>query len=107
MRPGDGSFNGINMHGLEVQWTCFDEKYDLWEPRIELPDVTIIMERRNWYCDRGRWGFWASSTDSRKVCIDFADGFPRYFFDLQRAIDEMYDWIEFRKLLTPKEDAEV
>jgi len=100
MKPTDHDFNGIDMHGFTVQWDEFEP--GLFEPRIELPDVTIYIERRNFYCDRGRFGFWAESTNCEKVCIDYADGFPRYFFSLQRAMDEMHDWVMFRELNVKK-----
>jgi hypothetical protein len=90
MKPTDGDFEGINLHGLEIKWLEFSP--GCWEPRVELEDVTIYIERRNFYCDRGRYGFWAESKKPDKFVIDFADGFPRYFFSLQRAMDEMYDW---------------
>ncbi len=83
-------------HGLNV---VYDEE---GFPRVELPNVVIYLERRPFYCDRGRWGFWAESKGEEKVDIDYADGFPRYFFSLQRALDEMKDWVDFRKLETPK-----
>lgn len=92
MSPNDIELTKVDKHGLEVQWK---EGF----PFIELPGVIIYMERRNFYCDRGRYGFWAEAKIPEELCIDFADGFPRYFFSLQRAFDEMYDWVLFRDLL--------
>lgn len=84
---------GIDTHGFD--WKLeFEDR----EIIVELPETRIIIEKRNFYCDRGRYGFWAESKNQEKVSIDFADGFPRYFFSLQRAFDEMNDWVEFRKL---------
>jgi hypothetical protein len=93
----ENDFKGINTYGLIVQWINDDNGVPAF-PFIVLPQVRIYLERRNFYCDRGRFGFWAESTEPEKVCIDYADGFPRYFFSLQRAFDEMNDWVEFRKL---------
>ena len=68
------------------QWECF-ETY--WALRIG--EVEITIEPRPTYCDRGHWyakvfGIWT----------DEADGFPRYFMDLQRAKDEMHEWLIWR-----------
>ena len=105
-------FSNIDTHGIEVKYDegetgiasvlMGDDKVNDFYPYVDLPDVKIYIEKRNWYCDRGRYGFWAESKNDDKVCIDFADGFPRYFFSLQRAFDEMHDWIEFRQLNNPK-----
>lgn len=66
---------------------------------IDLPHAIIAVHKRNSYCDRGRFGF---SVDVKpehndKMNIDFADFFPRYFFSLQRAFDEMNDWVIFNE----------
>ena len=95
--PHDRELAAVDTHGLEVKWLEPDAF-----PYIDLPTVIIYLERRPFYCDRGRYGFWAESKDNKKVDIDYADGFPRYFFSLQRAFDEMYDWVQFRNLLNLK-----
>ena len=100
MTPEDKELNSVDRHGIELKWEQH-EGQDRF-PYVDLPDVRIFIERRPYYCDRGRYGFWAESKVNEKLTIDFADGFPRYFFSLQRAFDEMYDWILFRDLLNPK-----
>ena len=94
--PDDKELAAIDKHGLEVKW---QEESGFYFPYIDLPNVTIYLERRPYYCDRGRYGFWAESKVPDQLTIDWADGFPRYFFSLQRAFDEMHDWVQFRKLL--------
>lgn len=92
---------------LEDMMHCDTHGFD-WLPEpeaplremiVNLPNVEIRIEKRNFYCNRGRYGFWAMVKDGRehKLDIDFADAFPRYFFSLQRALDEMNDWVQMRK----------
>lgn len=89
----ENDFRNIDLKGLEVKFFSADGYAE-----IDLPLVKITIEKRPYYCDRGRYGFWADSKDDSQVTIDFADFFPRYFFSLQRAMDEINDWIEIRKL---------
>lgn len=84
-------FNDIDLRNLPIQ------RYDNYV-EIELAEVTITITKRPPYCDRGRYGFLVENKNADNEIIDWADGFPRYFFSLQRAIDEIADWIEFRKL---------
>lgn len=66
---------------------------------IDLPHAIIEVHKRPSYCDRGRLGFNVEVKREfiDKLTIDFADCFPRYFFNLQRAFDEANDWIVFNK----------
>lgn len=66
---------------------------------IDLPHAIITVHKRNFYCDRGRFGFDAQVKQGfhHKLNIDWSDAFPRYFFKLQRAWDELNDWILFNK----------
>lgn len=52
----------------------------------------VTVEPRPAYCDRGRWIAKISGPD-----IDGNDGWPRYYFDLERAMQEINAWVEFRK----------
>lgn len=80
----------INTHGFKCK--IVDECIE-----IDLPHAIIYVNRRPHYCDRGRFGFWVEVKRGFeiKLDIDDADFFPRYFFKLQRAFDEMKDWIDF------------
>ena len=49
------------------------------------------LEARPHYCDRGRWMFRCDLPD-----LDGADGFPRYYMDLERAKDEIVAWLNWR-----------
>jgi hypothetical protein len=62
---------------------------------IKEPDFTAMIQKRPYYCDRGRFSFTIQSQNLSKVWIDEADAFPRYFFKLQNAFDELNEWIKF------------
>lgn len=61
-----------------------------WELRQE--DVKLYLYPRPSYCDRGHWIGYVEGIMS----IDAADGFPRYYMDLDRAKDELYEWLQWR-----------
>lgn len=55
----------------------------------------IHAEPRPNYCDRGRWKV---LIDNRGVSpLDWQEGFPRYYFDLDRLKAEMEDWVNARE----------
>ena len=84
---------GIDTRGFKCEFN------DGGELVIDLPHVFMYVQRRPNYCDRGRYGFIAEVKEDcyNKLTIDSADAFPRYFFSLQRAFDEMADWVQIRK----------
>lgn len=84
--------DNINTHGFE---TKLDEHGYL---TVDMPMVTITINKRPYYCDRGRYGFFAEVKPGfhHIINVDEADAFPRYFFSLQRGFDEMKDWEDFR-----------
>lgn len=57
--------------------------------------IRIWIKARPWYCDRGRWQLNAESDDYR-LCIDGADGFPRYYFDPECMVKEAAAWMDVR-----------
>lgn len=59
----------------------------------ELEGLTVAIEKRPGYCDRGRY---CVTTLSLLDNLDECDGFPRYFMDLERAEAEMEDWMRWR-----------
>lgn len=83
----------IDTHGLKY---VLDEYGYLF---IDTPHAKIMVHKRNFYCDRGRYGFNVEVKDGHhdKLNIDFSDCFPGYFFNLQRAFDEINDWVDFNK----------
>ena len=60
----------------------------------------IWMQARPPYCDRGAWLAHVELLPHRTVKdlhIDSADGWPRYYFDLDRAKAEIEAWLRKRK----------
>jgi hypothetical protein len=55
----------------------------------------ITIEPRPHYCDRGRY---IARVDAP---IDYQEGFPRYYFDLEVAKQEMAEWVAVRHELKP------
>lgn len=66
---------------------------------IEGAHCRIWMQARPPYCDRGNWLAHIEPTthDVRKLHLDDADRWPRYYFDLQRAKAEVEAWLIKRK----------
>lgn len=86
-----------------AQWVEFDG-YEVVRGR----ECLVFLERRGWSCDRGRF--------LAKLCPDLgtalardigdADGWPRYYFDEERAKLEVEAWLVRREQFieqTPEE----
>lgn len=84
--------------GFKWEWK---EESQTWETRIPVlvngqeGEWHIWIEKRQYYCDRGRWhlcvdGYGCSGPDD-------AEGFPRYYFDIDVAKDETREWVKIRK----------
>lgn len=58
-------------------------------------DCLISIEMRQKYCDRGNY-LAKVFTDGIKLFVDYQDGWPRYYFDLERAILEVEAWLRKR-----------
>jgi len=61
----------------------------------------IYLESRPHYCDRGNWYAKLGlifDKDIPGTFVDGADGWPRYYFDLERAKLELEAWIRKRGL---------
>ena len=57
----------------------------------------IWIDIRPEYCDRGNFLAHLAVRDRRKVHIDEADLWPRFYFDLDRAKLECEAWMEKRR----------
>jgi hypothetical protein len=62
-------------------------------------ECMIWLEPRPHYCDRGRYiakvvSIWGGL--ALPGAMDWADGWPRYYFDLERAKAEIIAWLECR-----------
>jgi hypothetical protein len=72
-----------------------------WHPvlrwqELSVANVTITLEPRPGYCDRGRWLAKISAYGYEPVHLDEADGWPRYYFDEGRAKAEIQEWLRAR-----------
>lgn len=76
---------------------------EIW--RCKTRECTIEIIPRPTYCDRGKWQVWVldEGFPVNPNPFDGCDGFPRYFFNIDRAKAEMEDLLKERKY-TPKED---
>lgn len=88
------------MKRIRIDWE-FKTEWLTWEARVPATDsfgsghYHIWMEPRPRYCDRGRWKV---CVDSHGVVgLDGQEGFPRYYFDLDRAKVEMEEWVNARE----------
>jgi hypothetical protein len=64
---------------------------------VDLPNITVYISKRPSYCNRGRYDFWVEAKENKHqiITIDFSDAFPRYFFRLQGAMDEIKEYLSF------------
>jgi hypothetical protein len=80
----------ITMPGeFEVQELLIEN----WNTGNTLVDGIISIERRPWYCDRGRY------LVKTELPLDIAEGFPRYYFSLDVAKSEIAVWLKGRREL--------
>jgi hypothetical protein len=67
-------------------------------------DCSLCIQRRPAYCDRGNFVVtieYVPKYDRRRFSLDWADGWPRYYMDLDRAKLEIKDWMKKRKQWIP------
>ena len=60
---------------------------------IEGRECTIWLAPRPSYCDRGQWLAYLDARGALAREIDTQDGWPRYYFDLERAKAEVEAWL--------------
>ena len=72
--------------GVQKIWRCQTEQ------------TTVELWPRPNYCDRGRWQAYIDCPGfpTNPNPFDAQDGFPRYYFSLERAKAEMEDLFRFR-----------
>jgi len=73
-----------------MKWECFEEVEFVLGRECE-----ITLERRPHYCDRGNYIAKLFPRDRSQLAreIDNADGWPRYYFDRERAKLEIEAWL--------------
>lgn len=76
----------------------FDSDLQTWEIRGKA--CMIWMQARPAYCDRGNWLAHiepqGSMKERQELSLDDQDGWPRYYFDLERAKAEIEAWLRKR-----------
>jgi hypothetical protein len=60
---------------------------------IQGRECYIMLGRRPHYCDRGNWLAQLFPSGKLALEIDGADGWPRYYFDEERAKLEIEAWL--------------
>ena len=74
-----------------------DEDGEPCTPYYEIrgKECTICLEPRPGYCDRGNWiaKVFPDSPSELARSLDEADGWPRYYFDEERARLEVEAWL--------------
>lgn len=70
----------------------------LWYWCIRGKDCEITLEPRQPYCDRGNWLAKIQCALGSKLArdMDGQEGWPRYYFDLERAKLECEAWLKKR-----------
>lgn len=63
---------------------------------IKGKECTITCEERPSYCDRGNYIYKLFPTGELALSIDHQDGWPRYYFDQDRANLECEAWLKKR-----------
>lgn len=66
---------------------------------VEGTEMTAFIELRPYYCDRGRYKVLIEARGRFALEFDEQDGFPRYFFNWDRMLGELEDFMECRKQL--------
>lgn len=79
---------------ITLKWTDYGGYIEALVPAVthlgqELWQITLV--KRPSYCDRGRYHCLVQGT------LDGQEGFPRYYFNLDRAKAELEDWVNARK----------
>lgn len=62
-----------------------------WREGAQPSDFSIHFVRRPHYCDRGRWLVYNEAPS-----LDYSDGWPRYYFNLDVAVSEVCAWLKAR-----------
>lgn len=64
---------------------------------VEPSNIHAWITQRPSYCDRGHWQFNVDGIPD----VDWADGFPRYYMDLEIAKREAEAWLRWRLFKQP------
>lgn len=97
-------FAGVDRSKLKHPWKWVPDNLAV---ELRLPAKTyagpghwfIWFTMRPGYCDRGRWHCCVEAEETAGP--DGQEGFPRYYFNLERGLLEMEEWIAARTELRP------
>lgn len=70
-----------------------------WNWTVEGKEMTAHISLRPYYCDRGRYKVLIEARGRFAWEFDAQDGFPRYFFDWDRMLGELEDFMRCRNQL--------
>lgn len=70
---------------------------------ISIGPARVRIAERPHYCNRGRYLLHASSVNPIILTIDEQDLFPRYYFNNDCLVKELWSWINARKLRQHKQ----
>lgn len=79
---------------MTAQWIARDGYQEIYGKQC-----SITLEPRNSYCDRGNHIAKLHPFGELAREIDDCDGWPRYYFDEDRAKQELVAWLTKRKQL--------
>lgn len=88
------SFKTITESGV-LDCTSIRDDDTTWD-EVEGRDCTITIEPRPRYCDRGNWIAKLHPRGELALEIDGSDGWPRYYFSLDRMMEEIGAWLKKR-----------
>lgn len=79
---------------MKSTWTTRDGYQEIYGKQC-----SITLEPRISYCDRGNWIAKLHPVGELAMEIDGCDGWPRYYFDEERAKLELVAWLKKRQQL--------
>ncbi len=80
---------------MTSSWATKDMDNIVWQ-EIDGKECSITLEPRMGYCDRGNFIAKLFPRGKLALEIDEADGWPRYYFDEDRAKLEIEAWLKKR-----------
>jgi len=70
----------------------YDESYKVWDLKDEAEKRIAYLQQRPSYCDRGHW-----IGNIEIACnLEGADSWPNYYMSIERAKEEIVDFLRWR-----------
>lgn len=80
---------------VSERWRRHHTPLGMWY-EIRGRNCRITLEPRPSYCDRGNWIAKITAHGRLALELDHQDGWPRYYMDRVRAMQEVEDWMKKR-----------